>query len=94
MELVKDVTKYRTEEDKEYLIKRLKIIEGQVRGIMGMITDDRYCSDILNQISAINKSLKSIGNKVLGEYLVTNLNNMISSKEKVDDIISLISRLN
>ena len=55
-------TKHRTEEDKKYLKNRLKTIEGQVRGISGMIDEDRYCDDILIQISAINNSLKSLGN--------------------------------
>ena len=44
---------HRPSREKELLINRLKRIEGQVRGIQGMIASDRYCVDILTQISAI-----------------------------------------
>ena len=50
---------HRTEEEKKSLTKRLNIIEGQIRGIKQMIEDDRYCADILIQLSAISKSLES-----------------------------------
>ena len=45
--------------DKEALIKRLHRIEGQVRGIERMVEDDRYCIDILTQISAVSTALES-----------------------------------
>ena len=45
---------HRSEKEKEQIINRLKRIEGQVRGIQNMIENDRYCVDILVQISAIN----------------------------------------
>lgn len=60
---------YRTEEDKKELTKRLNIIEGQVRGINQMIADDRYCDDVLVQIAAVNKALKSLGNHILESHL-------------------------
>lgn len=60
---------YRTEEDKKELTKRLNIIEGQVRGINQMIADDRYCDDVLVQIAAVNKALKSLGNHMLESHL-------------------------
>ena len=44
--------------EKEQIINRLKRIEGQVRGIQNMIENDRYCVDILVQISAINAAMK------------------------------------
>ena len=46
---------HRTEEEKKKLTKRLNIIEGQVRGVNQMIADDRYCADVLIQITAISK---------------------------------------
>ena len=49
-------SKHRTEEEKKYLNKRLKTIEGQVRGIMNMIDEDRYCNDILIQIEDIKNN--------------------------------------
>src|SRR5690625_6174662 len=51
----------RTDEEKQAVINRLKRIEGQVRGIQRMVEEDRYCVDILVQISAINAALKKVG---------------------------------
>ena len=55
--------------DKETLVKRLHRIEGQVRGIEGMVEDDRYCIDILTQISAVNTALESLAFKVLDDHV-------------------------
>ena len=54
--------------EKEQIINRLKRIEGQVRGIQNMIENDRYCVDILVQISAINAAMKKVGMGVLKPY--------------------------
>ncbi|WP_177183330.1 metal-sensing transcriptional repressor [Lentibacillus persicus] len=51
----------RTDTEKQALENRLKRIEGQVRGIQKMVEEDRYCVDILVQISAINAALKKVG---------------------------------
>jgi len=48
-------------EEKNKMLKRLKRIEGQVRGVQKMIEEDRYCVDILVQISAIESALKQVG---------------------------------
>jgi CsoR family transcriptional regulator, copper-sensing transcriptional repressor len=55
--------------DKEALTKRLHRIEGQVRGIERMVEDDRYCIDILTQISAVNTALESLAFKVLDDHV-------------------------
>jgi len=55
--------------DKEALSKRLHRIEGQVRGIERMVEDDRYCIEILTQISAVNTALESLGFKVLDDHV-------------------------
>lgn len=60
---------HRTEKEKKDLTKRLNILEGQVRRINQMIADDRYCEDVLIQIAAVNKSLKSLGNNILESHL-------------------------
>ncbi|HME48636.1 metal-sensitive transcriptional regulator, partial [Mycobacterium sp.] len=49
--------------------KRLRRIEGQVRGIARMIDDDKYCIDILTQISAVNSALQSVALGLLDEHL-------------------------
>ncbi|MFL5944309.1 MAG: metal-sensitive transcriptional regulator [Gaiellaceae bacterium] len=55
--------------DKAALTKRLHRIEGQVRGIERMVDDDRYCIDILTQISAVNTALESLAFKLLDEHV-------------------------
>ena len=55
--------------DKAALAKRLHRIEGQVRGIERMVDDDRYCIDILTQISAVNTALESLAFKLLDDHV-------------------------
>lgn len=56
-------------EDKAKLLARLRRIEGQVRGIGGMVEDDRYCIDILTQISAVISSIQSVGLVLLEDHI-------------------------
>ena len=53
---------------KDQLLKRLRRIEGQVRGIEGMVQDDRYCIDILTQISAVRAALDKVALGLLDEH--------------------------
>jgi DNA-binding FrmR family transcriptional regulator len=55
--------------NKENYAKRLRRIEGQVRGIAKMIEDDKYCIDILTQISAVNSAMQSVALGLLDEHL-------------------------
>ena len=55
--------------DKDALVKRLHRIEGQVRGIERMLEDDRYCIDILTQISAVNTALESLAFQLLDQHV-------------------------
>ena len=55
--------------NKDGYAKRLRRIEGQVRGIAKMIDDDKYCIDILTQISAVNSALRSVALKLLDDHL-------------------------
>ena len=88
--------KPRTKEDKKRIIRRLKIVEGQIRGIIKMIEEDRYCDDVLTQISASNKSLKSIGNELLNIHLKTCVVDNIKegNLEIIDDVMDIIRRFN
>ncbi|SEK72514.1 MULTISPECIES: metal-sensitive transcriptional regulator [Rhodococcus] len=54
---------------KDDLLKRLRRIEGQVAGISRMVDDDRYCIDILTQVSAATKALQSVSLKLMDEHL-------------------------
>ena len=53
---------------KDQLQKRLRRIEGQVRGVQGMVEDDRYCIDVLTQISAIQAALDKVALGLLDEH--------------------------
>jgi DNA-binding FrmR family transcriptional regulator len=55
--------------DKDDLINRLHRIEGQVRGIERMVEDDRYCIDILTQVSAVKTALESLAFEVLDDHV-------------------------
>lgn len=81
---------------KQELITRLNRLEGQVRGIKQMITNDRDCDAILIQVSAIINSLKSFGNNILKDYLTTNLVEDIKSGklETIEEVITLFGRIN
>ena len=56
-------------DEKERLQRRLRRIEGQVRGLQGMIEDDRYCIDVLDQISAVTRALQSVALEMMGEHI-------------------------
>lgn len=84
----------RNEETKKRLLTRLNKIEGQVRGISKMIEEDRYCDDVLIQLSAINKSIKSLANQILDAHLKSCVKNNIKNgnDEILDELLNLITR--
>lgn len=59
----------KTDEVKKVLINRLKRIEGQVRGVAGMVSDDTYCVDIITQTSAIRQALARIEDLLMEDHL-------------------------
>ena len=71
-------------QDKEQLIKRLHRIEGQVRGIEKMVEDDRYCIDILTQISAVNTALESLAFRILDQHVNHCVTGAIASGDEQD----------
>jgi DNA-binding FrmR family transcriptional regulator len=50
-------------------VKRLRRIEGQVRGLQKMVAEDRYCADILTQISSVHEALRSVGRELMRNHL-------------------------
>jgi CsoR family transcriptional regulator, copper-sensing transcriptional repressor len=56
-------------DDKDAYLKRLRRVEGQVRGIARMIEDDKYCIDVLTQVSAATKALEAVALGLLDEHL-------------------------
>ncbi len=91
-----DRSKHRTIEEKKHLSVRLKTIEGQIRGISKMIEEDKYCNDILIQLLAVNKSIKSISSEILKSHLSTCVVDDIKEDklEVIDEVMELIGRLN
>ena len=59
----------RTTDEKKKLINRLNRISGQIDGVKKMIEDDRYCDDILTQLSAIEKAVKSLSSVILERHM-------------------------
>lgn len=55
--------------DKDDYLKRLRRIEGQARGLQGMVEDEKYCIDILTQVSAMTSALKSVSLALLNDHL-------------------------
>jgi CsoR family transcriptional regulator, copper-sensing transcriptional repressor len=56
-------------EIKERNLKRLRRVEGQVRGLQRMVEEDRYCADILTQISSVHEALRSVGRELVRNHL-------------------------
>jgi DNA-binding FrmR family transcriptional regulator len=56
-------------EAKERNLKRLRRIEGQVRGLQKMVDEDRYCADILTQISSVHEALRAVGRELMRNHL-------------------------
>jgi CsoR family transcriptional regulator, copper-sensing transcriptional repressor len=54
---------------KDRNLKRLRRIEGQVRGLQKMVEEDRYCADILTQISSVHEALRSVGRELMRNHL-------------------------
>ncbi|MEG2013908.1 MAG: metal-sensing transcriptional repressor [Anaerovoracaceae bacterium] len=84
----------RNEESKKILSNRLARLEGQLRGVNKMIQDDQYCDDILIQLSAIDKAIKSIANLILDEHLKTCVVSNIQkgNLEVMDEISTLFKK--
>ena len=64
-------TKERSEKEYKDLLNRLSRIEGQVRGIKGMVEKDAYCTDILVQVAAVNAALNSFNKVLLANHIKT-----------------------
>ncbi len=60
---------YLAHEDKDKVLKRLRRIEGQVRGLQRMVEDEKYCIDVLTQVSAATKALESVALTLLHDHL-------------------------
>lgn len=88
-------SKERSEQEYKNLIHRLNRIEGQIRGIRGMVERNAYCTDILIQVSAVNAALNSF-NKVLLENHIKScvIRDIKDGKEEtVDELVEILQKL-
>ena len=88
-------TKIRDEKEIKDLITRLNRIEGQIRGIKGMVERDAYCTDILTQVSAANAALNSFTKMLLANHIKTCVAQDIrdGKDETVDELVNTLQKL-
>ena len=86
---------HRSDEEKKKICTRLNIIEGQIRGIKQMITDDRYCDDVLIQVAAACKSLQTLGNTILENHMKSCIVKEIQNgnTDILEDVVKIIKKL-
>lgn len=88
-------TKERSEQEYKSLINRLNRIEGQIRGIKGMIEKDAYCPDILVQASAVNAAINAFNKELLASHIKTCVTNDIRNgkDETIDELLATLQKL-
>ena len=88
-------TKDRTGEEYTRLIHRLNRVEGQIRGIRGMLEKNAYCTDILLQVSAANAALNAFSRELLTEHLKGCVARDIREgrDETVDELVAVLQKL-
>ena len=88
-------TKKREAEEYKSLINRLNRIEGQVRGVRGMVERDAYCIDILNQVSAITSALSAFNRELLESHIPSCVSEAVrrGGGEAVDELLLTLGRL-
>ena len=82
--------------DKDALTARLKRIEGQTRGVQKMVDEDRYCNDVLTQISAIQAALDKVGLRLLEQHAahcVIGPEDPAVRAEKTGEMMAAVTRL-
>ena len=87
--------KFREEEEKKKLVNRLNRIAGQINGIAKMIEEDRYCMDVLIQVSAVKSALTSFGDRILEEHLNTCVMEQaqLGNREVMAELMELIGKV-
>jgi len=85
-------------DDKEVIQKRLRKVEGQVRGIQRMVDEDRYCIEILEQVSAATKALQAVALELLDDHLSHCVSDAVrgggdEATEKLHEASAAIGRL-
>lgn len=87
--------KNRSEDERKRLINRLNRIEGQIRGIRGMVENDAYCVDIITQTAAANAALQSFNRELLDSHIrscvAENIRN--GNDDVIDELIDVLRRI-
>ena len=86
---------HREPQEYDALLKRLSRIEGQVRGVRGMVEKEAYCTDILTQVSAIQSALNAFSRELLANHIRTCVTEGIQSgnTEVVDELVRTVEKL-
>ena len=87
-------TKERTPEEARSLTNRLRRIEGQVRGLVGMVEESAYCPDILNQVAAVESALGAFARELLSSHIRTCLTKDIreGKDESVEELLDTLKK--
>lgn len=86
-------------ETKQACLNRLKRIEGQIRGISGMVEDDRYCIDVMTQVRAVAAALKQVEQMVLKDHMAHCVHAAVRSgdaeeqRRKIAELTDLLTKL-
>jgi len=86
------------EKQKEDVLKRLNKVEGQIRGINKMVTEDRYCIDILTQTRAVVSAIRKVEELIMKQHLYSCVttsmrsNNEEDKANKINEVMDMLSR--
>lgn len=87
---------YPYESDREEILSRLRKIEGQIRGIQRMVSEDAYCVDVLTQVSAVVSGMEKVGLRLVREHMRGSLSDVIRSKgngeAKLDEVVKVVEK--
>ena len=88
-------TKHRDDREERDLLNRLSRIEGQIRGIKGMVERNVYCTDILIQVAAVNAALNSFNKELLAEHIRNCVVRDIreGKDETIDELVVILQKL-
>jgi CsoR family transcriptional regulator, copper-sensing transcriptional repressor len=83
--------------DKKAVLRRLSRVEGQVRGLRGMVEDEAYCIDVLTQLAAVTKALDGVGLKLLADHTDHCVRGALArggaeADEKVTELLEAVER--
>jgi len=82
--------------DRDEILSRLRKIEGQIRGIQRMVSEDTYCVDILTQISAVVSGVEKVALRILGEHMRGCVADAVRSSddadEKIEEVVKVVER--